>query len=220
MFGFGYQQKNARINNISTLVMFFAKELLRKSIDELLSISGTKVIFSHTDSFMIENIGTSFKEVDNAIRSACGLIDAEYFGNTEVISMGLDNINIKGKFEDMMILNHNSYIASTIATKGRRNMHLRIAGLNTLSESALGIDKQGQDIQDFLFNNISDVFSWNDIPGENKEFLYSILKHRLAPEYEKSLIDKWQSNDKSLYKKAVTVSNTVKHLNYLKKAKE
>lgn len=217
VFGFGYQQKNARVNNICALVMFFAKEVLKKSVDELMVFSGEKTIFSHTDSFMIQHIDT--KDLDNAIRSACGLVDAEYFGNTEVISLGLNNISIKGKFEDLMILNQNSYIYSTIAPRGKRDIHLKIAGLSTLSECGLGIDAKGETIQDALFNNISDVFSWNKTEGSDREFLYSVMKYRLSPDYENTLKDKWSKNNiKELSQKAVIFSRTIKQVNDIKQA--
>lgn len=213
-FGFGYQQKHAKINNISALVMFFASELLKKSIQELMNIGGYRVIYSHTDSFMVEHLNT--KDLDQAIRTASGLIDAEYFGNTEIISMGFNNLNNKAKYEDLLILNQNSYIASTVAPR-RRDIHLKIAGLNTLSECALGIDKQGNTIQDFLWEHIGEVFSNKQIQDEQKSFLYSVLKHRLSPEYEQKIRTMWSRGDSKLFAKAVIESKTIKFVNYLKR---
>ena len=216
-FGFGFQQKHAKINNISALVMFFAKDLLKKTIEQLLSITGEQTIFSHTDSFMLPHLNT--KDLDEAVRTACGLVDAEYFGNTEVLSMGLNNISIKGKFEELLVISPYAYVASTVAPRGKRDIQLRIAGLHTTSMCGLGIDKKGTDIQEFLNDHMQELFSWSPIKDEDKEYLYSILKYRLAPEFEESLKTMWQDNNKKLYEKAVIISKTIKHLNYLKARK-
>ena len=216
VFGFGYQQKYGKINNVSALVMFFAKEVMRHTIEELLTIGGYQAIYSHTDSFMVEHLNTG--DLDQAIRTACGLVDAEFFGNTEVISLGFNDISIKGKFEDLFILNQYSYISSTIAPQGKRNIQLKIAGLNTLSECALGIDEKGESIKAFLNDNLADLFSLKEMAGEEKEFLYSLMKYRLSSEYVNKLNERWLSkNYNALAQKAIIRSKTIKHLNYLKK---
>lgn len=214
VFGFGYKNKEGVISNISALVMFFGREIIRNVIQQL-EANGIESVYSHTDCLFLPHIQT--RDLDEAIRTACGIVDNQYFGNTEIVSFSLNNIGIKNKFEDLMVLNANSYVASTVAPLGKRDVMIKIAGMNSNSECSMGITQKGESIAQILQDNYADVFNMNkEIEGQDKDFLYGHLKHRLAPEYETRLDEMWRSNDKRVYSRAVKISQTIKNINYLK----
>lgn len=212
-FGLGFRQKNARINNVCALVMFFARKVLSYAIEELRQKHN--VLYSHTDSFMCEHLHT--KELDEAIRTASGLVDNEYFGNTEIISLGLNNVGIKAKYEELMIFNQMAYIGSTIAPKGKRDFQLKIASMAQDSQSWC-IDREGHNIQEELNNSIGELFSPTKlISNYETEFLYSNLKLRLSDSYRDKLIDMWDKENPKVYDKACVLSQTLKNINQLKR---
>ena len=213
-FGFGFQNKNALTNNISALVMFFGREILRHILEEIKVTSGLESIYTHTDGIFVSNIHTG--ELDSAIRTACGLVDAEYFGNTEIISLSLHNINIKAKYEEIIVLGQYAYIGASILPQGKRLLNIKVAGLHTSSSCEIGETQRGESIQEVLNDNYSDLFSTKQIQGEDKDFLYSLLQHRLSDEYLPNLRKMWRDNDKKIYSKAVVISQTIKNINYLK----
>jgi hypothetical protein len=212
-FGLGYKQKNAKIANACALTMFFAKEVLRNAIAEL----GQKynVIFSHTDSFMVEHLST--KDLDDAIRTASGIVDRDYFGNTEIISLGLNHVGIKGKFEDLAIFNANSYMGSTIEPQGKRQIIMKFSGMHTTSACTMGITRNGETIQEALQEQYSDLFSLKPLEGQEKDFLYGLLNLRLSPEYEARLDTMWRDDDKRVYERAVSTSQSIRNINLHKR---
>ena len=212
-FGLGYKQKNAKTNNVCALVMFFARQVMKNAIDELKQ--NHEVLYSHTDSFMIGYLNT--KELDEALRTASGMVDNEYFGNTEIISLGLNNIGIKAKYEELMIMRSNAYIGSMVAPKGRRTFDIKLSGVSTDSKSWC-VEREGHDIQEELNNNIGELFNpTNQMPKAETEFLYSNLKLRLSDEYRGKLIDMWSKENPKVFDKACVLSKTVKNINQLKK---
>ena len=212
VYGFGYQQKNASVSNISALVMFFAKKLMETSINEIES-RGHKVVFSHTDSFMLSHFNT--KDIDDSIRFATEQVNEAYFGGVPILKFDFGSLSIKNKFEELMILNPNAYIYSTIHKK----VSLAIAGLNTTKNNGLGITRKGEQLDDILADNKEAVFSkdkeffnkWSDT-----EFLYSTLKHRLDESYSNKLASLWENgNDTEVQKRAVSISCTIKDIKTL-----
>ncbi|MHB1764768.1 MAG: hypothetical protein ACYCS1_04415 [Gammaproteobacteria bacterium] len=211
-YGFGYQQKHARINNISALVMYFASLIMSNTVKEL-EDRGHDVIFSHTDSFQIGHMNT--REIEDCIIASANSVDAEYFGGTGIIHMNWDNISSKEKFEDVMILNQNSYIYTKQAARGKLELGLAMGGMHTLKTNALGITRDNESLQEILNEHIPEILS-NDKEFfkkyENKMFLFSLIKYRLSEDYKNRLIQLWQNKDSKLYKKAIIQDNTISAL--------
>ena len=207
-YGFGYQQKIARINNISALVMFFARKIMEYSI-KALQRRGYEVIFSHTDSFMLGHINT--KDLDEAIKEACENVNIEYFNGIDIIHLDLNNISIKQKFDDIIIANQNAYLYSISAPRGKHIVELAIAGFHTLRQNGLGIAKDNTNIQDFLNEHYNELFPIDKeffLKYGSKEFLYSTLKYRLDEAYTKKILDMWFKGE-DLSDKAVISSPTI-----------
>lgn len=210
-YGFGYQQKNASVSNISALVMFFAKKIMEITINEL-EARQHKVIFSHTDSFMTGYLST--KDIDDSIKSACLQLNEAYFFGVPILNFDLGSISIKDKFDELMILNPNAYIY-----KDRKGMGLAIAGLNTTKNNGLGIMRNGTMLDDLLNDNEQAVFSRDKAFFEkykDEDFMYSVLKNRMDEGYKQKLISLWEKGeDSELLKNAIEVSKTIKDLGML-----
>ena len=211
-YGFGYQQKNASVSNISSLVMFFAKRIMEITINEL-EARQNKIVFSHTDSFMTSHMQT--KDMDDSIKYACTAINEEYFGGVPIINFDIGDISIKNKFDELMVLNNNAYIY-----KDRKGVGLAIAGINTTKNNGIGMSRKGEKLDDILNNNIELLFSKdrNELFSRyaDTEFLYSSLKYRIDESYEQKLIKLWEGNkDTELQKQVVEVSKTIKDIKML-----
>ncbi|MEM3265222.1 MAG: hypothetical protein QXH07_04635 [Thermoplasmata archaeon] len=211
-YGFGYQQKNASVSNISALVMFFAKQIMELTINEL-EARQNKIVFSHTDSFMTSHIQT--KDIDDSIKFATEQINEAYFGGVKILNFDLGSISIKDKFEELMVLNNNAYIY-----KDRNGVGIAVAGINTTKNNGLGITRKGEKLDDILNDNAELLFSKdrNEFLSryEDTEFMYSLLKYRLDENYEKRLSDLWEKGeDKELQKQVVEVSKTMKDIKML-----
>ena len=211
-YGFGYQQKNASVSNISSLVMFFAKSIMEITINEL-EARHNRVVFSHTDSFMTSHIQT--KDIDDSIKYACIMINEEYFGGVPILNFDLGSISIKNKFDELMVLNTNAYIY-----KDRKGIGLAIAGINTTKNNAIGMSRKGEKLDDILNDNSGLLFSKdrNELFDRYKdtEFMYSSLKYRIDESYEQKLIKLWEGNkDTELQKQVVEVSRTIKDIKML-----
>jgi hypothetical protein len=208
VYGFGYQQKHALVSNISALVMFFAKNLMELTVNEL-EARQHKVIFSHTDSFMLSHFNT--KDMDDSIKFAALQLNEKYFGGVPILKFDFGSLSIKNKFDELMILNPNTYIYSD-----RNGVHLAVSGINTTKNNGLGITRKGESLDDILNDNRNSLFSsdkeffdkWKDT-----EFLYSTLKYRLDESYKNKLINWWETGqDRELQKRVVSVSNTIKDI--------
>ena len=205
-FGFGYQQKHARISNISVIVFHLAHKFMEAFINEI--SKKYEVVFSHTDSFMTTYVNT--KDIEDAVREATGIIDRKFFGNTGIFSFGLKDIGIKNKFEELRILNQNSYIYSVVAQRGRHEIGLAISGLNTLNTCDLGINKKGKSINEILSEHSEEIIKLDEKflnEYSDTEFIYGLLKYRLSDDYRSKLIDKWE-NSKPM-QEAIIVSKTI-----------
>jgi hypothetical protein len=208
VYGFGYQQKHALVSNISALVMFFAKNLMELTVNEL-EARQHKVIFSHTDSFMLSHFNT--KDMDDSIKFAALHLNEKYFGGVPILKFDFGSLSIKNKFDELMILNPNTYIYSD-----RNGVHLAVSGINTTKNNGLGITRKGENLDNILNDNRNSLFSsdkeffdkWKDT-----EFLYSTLKYRLDESYKNKLINWWETGqDRELQKRVVSVSNTIKDI--------
>ncbi len=205
-FGFGYQQKHARISNISVTVFYLARKFMEAFINEI--SKKYEVVFSHTDSFMTTYVNT--KDIEDAVREATGIIDNKFFGNTGIFSFGLKDIGIKNKFEELRILNQNSYIYSVVAQRGKREIGLAISGLNTLNTCDLGINKKGESINEILSEHSEEIIKLDSNflkDYADMEFIYGVLKYRISDDYRSKLIDKWENNKPM--QEAVIISKTI-----------
>lgn len=216
-YGFGYQQKHAKINNTSALVMHFANLIMTQTIREL-EEKGNQVIFSHTDSFQIGHTHT--KEIEDCIINASQIIDTEYFGGNGIIRLDFNSISNKDKFEDVMIINQNSYIFSKKGARGKTEVGLAISGLHTLKANAIGVSQKNEWLQELLNEHKEEIFK-NDDNFFNKygetTFMFSLIKHRLSEDYKDMLIRYWQEDNAKLYKKAIIQSNTFSAIRMLTK---
>lgn len=211
-YGFGYQQKNASVSNISSLVMFFAKRIMEITVNEI-EARQNRVIFSHTDSFMTSHIKT--KDIEDSIKYACVVINDEHFGGVPILNFDIGSISIKNKFEELMVLNNNAYIY-----KDRKGIGLAIAGINTTKNNAIGMSRKGEKIDDILNDNSGLLFSKDRNELFNKyadtEFMYSSLKYRIDESYVRRLVKLWEGhNDTELQKQVVEVSKTIKDIKML-----
>ena len=213
-YGFGYQQKIARISNISALTMFFASRIMDLSINYFEKMNDNKVVFSHTDSFMTDHFYT--KDLDDAIKYACSTLNEEYFGGVPILHFNIANISIKGKFDELMILNQNSYIYSSKGDKGRDEIGLAISGLTTQKKNWGGISKNGLNIADILSENKEALLKGDKEffnKYEDMEFIYSPLQYRLTDEYKNKIIEDFSKG--VAQRRYITISNTIKHLGEL-----
>ncbi len=213
-YGFGYQQKIARISNISALTMFFANRIMGLSIDYFEKRNDNKVIFSHTDSFMTDHFYT--KDLDDAIKQACSTLNEEYFGGVPILHFDISNISIKGKFNELMIINQNSYIYSSKGDKGKDDVGLAIGGLSTQKKNWGGISKNGENVADILSENTEALFKGEKEffnKYEDIEFIYSPLQYRLTEEYKNKIIDDFSKDIPQ--NRLIIISKTIKHLGEL-----
>jgi len=212
-YGFGYQQKNARVSNISAMVMFIASKIMDYAIRKF-EEQGNTVIFSHTDSFMTNHFYT--KELDDAIKYASEMVNNEYFGGVPIIHLDFSNLSIKGRFEDLLILNQNAYITSTKGDKGSININLNIGGLITTKTAWGGITANNEYLSDILSGNSDSIFR-NDEEFfkkyEDVDFLYSPLKERLSEEYKQKIIEDFSKGVVS--RRYIKVSKTIKQIGFL-----
>lgn len=205
-FGFGYQQKHARISNISVMVFYLSRKFMEAFIAEIQK--KYEIVFSHTDSFMTTYVNT--KDIEDAIREANAIIDNSFFSNTGIINFGFKDIGIKSKFEELRILNQNSYIYSLIAQRGRREIGIAISGLNTLNTCDLGITRKGESIKEILSEHSEEIIKLDEKflrDYSDEEFIYGLLKYRLSDDYREKLVGKWQDNKP--IRQAIIISNTI-----------
>ncbi len=179
-----------------------------------LKIRGYDIIFSHTDSFMLKDFNT--KDIDDAIKLGTKIIDDKYFHSNGILHFDISNLAIKGKFEELMILNQNSYIHSKTTARGKSEVKIAIAGLITTKENGLGITRRNDSIDDIISENKEAIFKQDATffkKYEDMEVLYSTLKYRLTSEYSNKLLNMWFNNTDTLSTKPIVVSNTIKQIN-------
>jgi len=213
-FGFGYQQKIARVNNISAVVMFIANRLMDYSVRRFEEISKDSVIFSHTDSFMTQHFYT--KELEDAIKYATEMLNSEYFGGVPILNFDISNITIKNKFEELLIINQNSYIYSKRESRGKLDIGLALSGITTTKKGWGGISRNNEHLDEILNDNINSLFHYDKEffnKYQDTEFIYSHLKDRLSEEYKKKITEDFINN--KFQDRYITIGNTIKHIDRL-----
>jgi hypothetical protein len=156
------------------------------------------------------------KDLDDAIKYACSTLNEEYFGGVPILHFNIANISIKGKFDELMILNQNSYIYSSKGDKGRDEIGLAISGLTTQKKNWGGISKNGLNIADILSENKEALLKGDKEffnKYEDMEFIYSPLQYRLTDEYKNKIIEDFSKG--VAQRRYITISNTIKHLGEL-----
>lgn len=213
VFGFGYETKFARINNISALVMFFARKIIERTAKEL--SKSHEVVFSHTDSLLMD-YDVSIKELDMVLKETCDVLNELYFKGVEILHFTAGDLGIKDKFEQIRILNPNVYFAVKKDAKSRLVPKIMMAGFATDNTNGIAKTKEGRTLREVMSEIQDDILNLrieNLRKYYNQEFLYDLIYYRTAEEYTKKLEDAWYSGDyEFLSKRATSVRRTIGEL--------